>query len=268
MSVSDSPRSIFVRLGDRYTATAAALSPWGHDVLHGGPTTMLLARQLESIPADEPMFTARLTVELMRRIGPTPLEVRSRVLRPGRKVQLVEASLWSDDVEVARATALRIRLSNVVVPVTFEEPPHALPGEASPLPDGYRPGSAYHRLGVETRAPVPLGTERGPGWAWFRLRLPLLEGEKPSPLVRLCAAADFGSGISNVVDPAATTYINPDLTINIHREPVGEWICVDARTWLESHGVGVAESALYDERGRIGRTAQSLLVEPQQTDRG
>lgn len=208
------------------------------------------------------MMTSRITVELMRRIGRTPLEARSRVLRSGRKVQLVEASLWSEDAEVARATALRIRLSEVAVPVTVEEPPHALPAEPCRLPDGYRPGSAYHRLGVETRAPSPLGTERGPGWAWFRLRLPLIEGEEPSPLVRLCAAADFGSGISNVVDPAAITYINPDLTINIQREPAGEWICVDARTWLQPNGVGFAESVFYDERGRIGRAAQSLLIEP------
>ena len=70
-----------------------------------------------------------------------------------------------------------------------------------------------------------------------------------------------GGSVSNPVDSAVTTYINPDLTINIHREPVGEWICVAARTFLELDGVGFAESALYDQRGRIGRSTQSLLLE-------
>lgn len=258
---SDLPRSIFARSGDQYVATVAALSPWDEDALHGGPPTMLLVRELESVRSDVPMATCRVTVELMRRVGTEPISVRSRVLRPGRRVQLVEASLWSRDIEVARATAVRIRRAQVDVPAALELPPYDLPARPLRAADGYRPGPAFHRLGVETRAPGPLGRRLGPGWAWFRLRLPLLEGESPSPLVRLAAAADFGSGISNVVDPAATSYINPDLTMSLHREPVGEWILVVGRTSLERHGVGLAEAALFDRLGRIGVAVQSLLVE-------
>ena len=55
--------------------------------------------------------------------------------------------------------------------------------------------------------------------------------------------------------------MNPDLTIFVNRMPADEWVLVDARTWLEPHGTGVAEGALYDRRGRIGRSMQSLLVE-------
>jgi hypothetical protein len=43
---------------------------------------------------------------------------------------------------------------------------------------------------------------------------------------------------------------------------VGEWVLVDARTWLEGHGTGMTEGGLYDQTGRIGRSLQSLLVEP------
>jgi acyl-CoA thioesterase len=87
-------------------------------------------------------------------------------------------------------------------------------------------------------------------------------GEEPSGLVRVCAAADFPNGISFVVDPRTIAYINPDLTVYLHRLPVGEWVMVDARTWLAPHGTGMAEGALYDQNGRIGRSIQSLLVEP------
>jgi len=100
-----------------------------------------------------------------------------------------------------------------------------------------------------------------PGWAWFRLKLPLIPGEQPSGLLRICAAADFPNGISYVVDPRETSFVNPDLTIFVNRMPADEWVLVDARTWLEPHGTGVAEGALYDRRGRIGRSMQSLLVE-------
>ena len=86
-------------------------------------------------------------------------------------------------------------------------------------------------------------------------------------LVRACAAADFPSGISYVVDPRKITYVNPDLTVHMHRLPVGEWVMVDARTWLEPNGTGFAEGALYDETNRIGRRVQGLLIEPRSVPR-
>jgi len=255
--------AIFESAGEGlYRATEAALSPWSDQSLHGGPPTMLLAREVEFFPADQAMFVTRLTVELLRPIGMTLLAVSSRLVRPGRKVQLVEASLWSGEQEVARMTALRMRVGEVVVPVDDLPPPHAPPELLPQWSGNWRPGGAYHLQGVEVRGPAQEGPEVGPGWAWFRMRLPLVEGEVPSGLLRICAAADFPNGISHVVDPRRTSFLNPDLTIHVHRLPVDEWVMVDARTWLAPQGSGVAEGALYDRSGRIGRSAQSLLVEP------
>ena len=223
---------------------------------------MLLARQIERFPSDQPMFVTRLTVELLRPVGQTALALTTRLVRPGRKVQLVEASLWNGEQEVARATALRIRNDAVDVPQSLDTPPHGPPEALKEWSGSWRAGSAYHILGVEIRGPEAVPGERAPGWAWFRLKLPLVPGEEPSQLVRICAAADFPNGISYVVDPRKTTFVNPDLTVYISRFPVDEWVMVDARTWLEPHGTGVAEGALYDRRGRIGRSMQGLLVEP------
>jgi len=223
---------------------------------------MLMARELERFPADQPMFVTRLTVELLRPIGIAPLAVSARLVRPGRKVQLVEASLWNGEQEVARTTALRMRVAEVVAPLDDQPLPHPSPESVPEWSGSWRPDAAYHLQGVEVRGPAQERPEVGPGWAWFRLRLPLAEGEVPSGLVRICAAADFPNGISHVVDPRRTSFLNPDLTINVHRLPVDEWVMVDARTWLAPHGTGVAEGALYDRRGRIGSSAQSLLVEP------
>ena len=255
------PESIFEPDGDRFVPTEAALGPWTDQALHGGPPAMLMAREIERVPADQPMFVARLTIELMRPVGRIPLEVRSRMIRPGRRVQLVEASLWSGELEVARATGLRMRRSEVAVPELDEKPPHGPPESVEAWSEGYRSGPAYHVLGVEARSPIQPGAKRGPGWAWFRLKLPVVPGEEPSGLMRICAAADFPNGISNVVEPTKITYVNPDLTIYVHRLPVGEWVLLDAKTWLEPHGTGVAEGALYDRHGRLGRSTQSLLVE-------
>jgi hypothetical protein len=253
--------SIFEVQGDLFLPTEAALSPWSDQALHGGPPTMLMAREIERFPAEQPMFVTRLTVELMRTVGRTPLAVRSRLVRPGRKVQLIEASLWNGEHEVARATAARIRTAEVQVPGRDEPPPHPLPETLGEWTGKWRAGPVYHLLGVEARSAHEIDGERGPGWVWFRLKLPLVPGEEPSGLVRICAAADFPNGISFVVDPHKTSFVNPDLTVYVNRLPVDEWVLVDATTWLEPHGTGVAEGALYDRRGRIGRSVQGLLVE-------
>jgi hypothetical protein len=86
--------------------------------------------------------------------------------------------------------------------------------------------------------------------------------ETPSPLQRLAAAGDFGNGISATLSWYEYLYINPDLTLYIEREPVGEWICLDSETRISAGGIGVAESVLYDVRGRVGRATQALLVAP------
>src|SRR5260370_17979842 len=105
--------SIFEPDGDLFIPTEAALSPWSDQALHGGPPTMLMAREIERFPADQPMFITRLTVELLRAVGRTPLAVRSRLVRPGRRVQVVEGSLWNGEQGVARAPALRLRIAEV-----------------------------------------------------------------------------------------------------------------------------------------------------------
>lgn len=255
--------SIFEPAGhDLYVPTEAALGPWTDEALHGGPPAMLLAREIERFQDDGEMFVTRLTIELLRPVGRTRLAVRRKLVRPGRKVQLVEASLWHDENEVARATALRVRRAQADLPTSPEPPPRSPPHKSEEWTGLYRSGLAYHLLGVEIRAPGEDGGELAPNWAWVRLKLPLVPGERPSGLVRICAAADFPNGISFVVDPRKITYVNPDITVYLHRLPIGEWVLVDARTWLQPYGTGWAEGALYDEKSRIGRSMQALLVEP------
>ncbi len=112
---------------------------------------------------------------------------------------------------------------------------------------------------METRAAHGTLFE-GPCAIWFRLRHPLLPGELPSPWQRVAVAADSGNGISAVLDLERYSFVNSDLTIHLLRRPLGEWIALDARTWLGAGGSGIAESALYDEEGLVGRAVQSLAV--------
>jgi len=249
-----------------FEPTELARGPWSPNALHGGPVAALLARALELVPAPGPMHPARLTVELLRPVPIEPLAVRTEIARPGRKIQLVDAFLLAGTTEFARARMLRIRSEPVPLPASvaeWSEPPFAGPEGALAM----RPNRAddatvaYHSHATEHRAARGAWSEPGPVTDWIRLRYPVVAGEAPTPLQRVAAAADFGNGVSWVLPFTEYAFINPDLTIHLHRLPLGEWVCLDAVTLASSGGVGLAESALWDERGRIGRSVQSLLVE-------
>ena len=89
----------------------------------------------------------------------------------------------------------------------------------------------------------------------------MVAGEEPTPLQRVMAAADFGNGVSHVLAFEDHVFINPDLTVHLAREAVGEWIALDARTVLGPAATGLAESTLFDAEGRLGKAVQSLLVD-------
>jgi hypothetical protein len=253
------PDAVFHRDGDRFVPTELARGPWDPNAQHGGPSGALLAGLLEQHDAGPPAHVARMTIELLRPVPMQPIELRARTLRPGKKVQLVEGSVLAGEAEVVRATALRIRDADV----EFADPPG---DRLTPGPGALR--ERFENLGLLNFGfAMEMSIARGevgvpgPAAVWFRLAVPVVAGEETTPLMRVAAAADFGNGISGAVTWDEYLFINPDLTIYLHRLPAGEWVGLDARTWPTHEGVGIADAALYDERGRIGRSVQALLLD-------
>ena len=247
----------------RVVPTELARGPWSPDAQHGGAPAALLARALEEADPGPANFVARLTVELLRPVPLAPLTVRTETLRPGRKVQWLTASLEADGQEVARATALRLRVDQALALPVPEPAPLSLrpPAESRPYAIQFPGTNVGFWTAMELRIADGSFAEVGAAAIWFRLAVPLVAGESPTPLQRVAAAADFGNGVSTALERGRYLFINPDLTISLHRAPVGEWVALEARTFAEADGIGLAESALHDERGRIGRAAQCLLVD-------
>ncbi|MCJ7438753.1 MAG: thioesterase family protein [Acidimicrobiia bacterium] len=258
------PGHIFDLDGDVVHPTPLARGPWSPNAMHGGPPAALLARVVERHDPGPATFVARLTIDLLRPVPLAPLTVVARTSRPGKKVQWVEASLLADGVEVARASALRLRTApDLGLPLPPVPGPELPPPSASPEfriqfgPDA--PVGFWAAMDV--RQAAGSWTEPGPGAVWFRLRVPVVAGETPTPLQRVTAAADFGNGVSAALARGEYLFINPDLSIHLHRYPAGEWIGLDATTAAEPVGVGLAVSRLHDEQGPIGMSLQSLLVD-------
>ena len=260
------PDAVWQVDGDVVVPTELARGPWSPHAQHGGASASLLAGLLERFDPGPADFTARLSVDFMRPVPLAPLRVERSTLRPGKKVQIVQGSLFADDVEIVRATALRIRtLDERFEDVSSEGRVDALPPptDAQPLSlrivtddsvgfwDAVEVSTAFGTFGVPSERTA----------VWFRLRVPVIAGETPSPLQRVAAVADFANGLGMDVPRDRYTFINPDLTVVLHRAPVGEWVALDGSSFPEAEGIGVAECALHDEQGRIGRALQTIILD-------
>lgn len=239
--------------------TGHARGPWDPGQLHGGAPGALIAEAVQ----EEGWLVARLTLDFLGPVPLAPLTVDARTTKPGRSLRVAEAELSAGGQVVVRARAVRLRRGHVELPERSEEDPlPALPGEgrldAFPARDGHDEG--FHLTGMEIRFVDGSDFGLGPARAWFRLARPLVDDVPASPLARAVAAADFGNGVSRIVDFDRYLFVNTDLTVHLHREPAGEWVLLDARTRLEPHGAGLAYSMLSDERGPLGLAAQSLFV--------
>jgi Acyl-CoA thioesterase C-terminal domain/Acyl-CoA thioesterase N-terminal domain len=237
--------------------------PWDPRSQHGGAPAALLAREVEQAGADG-MRTARMTVEFLAPVPIEPLRLSARVPRPGRRVELVEAELWHAGKPVVRATALRIREAGDPLPAVADPAP-APPGHEGATPvqtDLPIPRPWFGEDAVEVRFAAGALMEPGPATAWFRLRVPVVEGEEPTPFQRAACAADFGNGVSSALDWTKYVFVNPDLTLYLERPPRGEWVCLDARTTVDPGGTGLARSTVHDEHGPIGSATQALFVAP------
>jgi hypothetical protein len=260
--------AFFVPDGERFAATELTRGPWSAAHQHAGPPSALLARAIEHALADDPAFqVARLTVELMAPVPIATVTVGTSVLRAGRKVRRIDATLAVGDRVIARATALAIRTESLdlgaVAPDPHELPPPPEAGEPHRL--AVATGQVGYLTAVETRR-VRGGFGVNPTAVWFRPRVELVAGEPLSPLQRVMIVADSGNGVAVVLDPRRYTFVNADLTVYVHRLPEGEWMCLEAVTAPEPTGIGLTTTRLFDRRGPIGWSLQGLVVQPREAE--
>jgi Thioesterase-like superfamily len=251
------PGAFFERDGERFVPTAATRGPWDPGAQHAGPPAALLGRAIERCEPRDGMRVGRITCDILGPVPLEPLTVQASVVRPGRSVELLEASLAGPVGELMRARAWRLQAGDHELHLDDEDPP---PGPEAGRPSDF-PG-AGHDFGYHEAMDYSFvrGGWRHPGPAtvWMRTRVPIVEGEEPGPLERVLVAADSGNGVSAALDWRTHLFINTELSVHLMRPLAGEWVCLDSVTRV--HGLGLTETILWDERGRIGRAAQTLLV--------
>lgn len=261
--------ALFVLDGDHFLPSALCRGGWDDRAQHGSPPSGILARAVEAVPTAAPMQVVRFTIDLFRPVPLTPIHTHTTVRRDGRRIQVVDALLFAGELEVGRASALKIRtVDDLDLPPRDEAPWEQPPGPESAQPVDWRgafaptPGLArFHLDAVEIRTIGDSFTSRGPGLSWFRLRYPLVAGEEPTPFVRLATLADMSNGNSQALDPTVWLYVNPDISLYSHRMPGGEWIGMRSAAHQHDSGIGLADTRVFDCEGPVGRINQAQLLD-------
>lgn len=268
---ADPDDALFHRDGDWLVPTALTQGPWNPEHQHGGAVCAALAWGVEREPAPVPMRAARIAFDLMHAAPIAPVRIESRVVRAGRRVQLVDVALVEGERAVARASALRVRVAD---DLDLDDEGRGTPvSRLTSHPDDVMPMEAPRRFGgplyvpgfiraVELRRTNPNPRNGEPAVGWARLCCRVVAGEDPSPLVRLSALADFVSGLANGLDFTRYVSINPDLILHVERPPESDWIAIEAVTEIAADGVGLSHGTLHDLRGPVARATTSLYVAP------
>jgi hypothetical protein len=263
----DLPPALYLPADDGWAATALTIGPWDVGLQHAGPPAALLLREAERASGIPDGQTVRMSFDVLGPVPVGPVRTTAAVLRPGRRVELVEAELrGADDRPLMRLTAWRLRVR------TDGPDRDAPPGETPRMPADVadsRPEQAgffaaevaYHRA-LEWRFATGSFHAPGPAAAWTRPCCDLVEGEPITPLQHLLVMTDAASGISAALDWTTATFANVEFTVSLLRPPRGEWLGTDATTHLGGTGAAQCFSTLHDADGIVGRSAHALFVEP------
>jgi Acyl-CoA thioesterase C-terminal domain/Acyl-CoA thioesterase N-terminal domain len=252
--------------GEWFVPTGYARGPWDPDACHGGPPTALLARALERTLPE--LRLARLTADLTRPVPMAGFAIETEIVKAGRATGTTRATIVdADGARGAFATGMHVLTSPVALfPAVLDnsefEPPHLAEAEpgAFPIARLLHDQPAFNRA-IEVRYPRDQDPPPGATTVWMRT-ITLLPDEEPSPFQRICPLADCGNAFSRHAEPGQVQFINTDLTIALHRDPVGEWLGSRVVSHWQPSGVGLADALLFDDDGPVGRALQTLLLRP------
>jgi hypothetical protein len=259
--LSNTVEPFFHRDGDTYAPTGQANGFWrGTGNLHARVMIGLFAHVIDQQYGEPDLQPARLTVDLYRLPDLAPVTLTTRLIRQGGRIKVIEAEIFSGDVSSARASCQLLRRgqqpeANVWSrPAWDAPPPDQVPPPTKPFTDKWEMRPILPPSVLATHNP------RTPRRTWLREVRPLVGGEPYSPFSRIATGIDYTSPSANASE-TGLAFINSDVTLYLHRLPVGEWIGYEIADRQSADGVAIAVSILHDINGPVGFSSCAALAQ-------
>lgn len=252
----------FERLSDTaFRATSAVQGAWNTSEQHIAPTIGLLAHLVEThrdARRDDALVLSRVSYDILGVLPIDVVDVEIRVIRPGRTIELSEATLSHSGrpAVILRAWLMQTADTSAIAGGALAVMP-PLDAHADWQAGAVWPGAFVRSGDFRHREDEP-----GRASAWVRPHLPLLEGETVSSTARALGVVDLANGMTPRVPIGAAFFPNVDLTAHLFREPDDGWIGLDTTVTFGASGIGVTHSVLNDAAGPFGVSVQSLTVRP------
>ena len=254
---------LYNQSGDLFVPTDYAVSPWHPGLLHGGSVAALFGHQLaihgEALAGFQ---LSRQTLNLLRPVPRAPLSLRAEPLREGKRLHVLQLSLYAGQRLVARSESLWQRQQPVVLP-DYAPQPRVLPSGPAGLADfsiqkmlddkGLAIPEGFH-----SHIPVTPWNEQGESTSWLRWPHAIVDHQPVPELAHVCLVSDLGNGTGQLNFGNRVGAINADITLSLVRYPESAWLALSSRALFCADGVGVVQSTVYDERGEIGAILQSV----------
>ena len=255
--------SYFERIDDhRYRPTVHTGGGWDPDELHFSPLGGLIVHAIEeylAARADTGMLLGRISFDILGRLADDVCEVHVDTMRAGRTIELVEATLVIRGRAAIRARAWLLAAIDTRAVEGGGTQPLAPPDALATWPmTSVWPGGYIASLDVRPVAPPQPGRTT----AWVSTRIGLVAGETASDLASYVALVDTANGLAAREDPDRWMFPNVDLTIHLHRRPVGPWVGLDTTVAFGPTGQGVTSTVLHDLTGAVGHAQQILTLRP------
>ncbi|QIM17558.1 thioesterase family protein [Leucobacter coleopterorum] len=251
---------LFRRLAEnRFLATEKVGGAWDPREQHIAPSLGLLAHLVEQdrdARRSDGLQIARVSFDILGPFLVGEVEAAVRVLRPGRTIELVEATLAFEGrvVLTLRAWLMQRTGTEQLAGSALPAIPSRHEMEPALMDDGW-PGEFVRCFEMRRQR---LGVGRAQ--AWMRPKYPLVDSEPVSPMARMIAQLDLANGITPRVDATELLFPNLDLDGSFFRAPQGEWLGFDTSVSFGPSGVGQTQSTLHDELGPLGTVSQTLTL--------
>lgn len=268
--VRDQP--LFRREGDLLVPGVLAKGPWYEGTLHGSAMLAAMARGAEQHPTDVERQVVRLTVDMMRAAPMAPLRVESSTVRSGKSIDVVDIALYAGEELYVRGSALRMRTADITVDDEMSTDPAAEPSPTPPAEDEVV-GPVFSHPSAASPAfhhAIDVRVDPATGTVWFRIAVPVVEGEPNTSTVTVATIADWTYATPRMIreatghlqaDAERTVFaINADTTVNTHRPMDGAWLGLRTTSQIGALGAGASSARIVDRLGLVGFSSQSVLV--------
>lgn len=244
-----------------FDSTADTRSNWDPAIQHGSPPLALLTKAIEERSAGSGLRIGRLTLDILGAIPVAPVRVRTWIDRPGARISLVVAEMAAARPDgswraVARVSAWLLATADTGDVATDRYPP-LIEGEGVDVAHSWEGAPGYLETVSWRRQRTAPGED---AVVWIRPLTPVVDAEETTATQRLALAVDSANGAGAVLDPQRFVFMNTDTSVHLHRMPVGSDFALRARGSIGPDGIGVTTAEIFDRKGHIGTSAQTLLV--------